>query len=135
MHIGQHAGQVQGADIHQVADHHLAADLAARGVDRVDDLAAGPQHGPGRFDHGAAGLGQLECARGPVEQPDAEFALELGDARGHRGLHQVQRSGRRGEGSEIAAGQEAFDLTQFHDRESSGGIYSIDGAIETHRFH
>ncbi|CAM5316237.1 hypothetical protein SALBM311S_08179 [Streptomyces alboniger] len=60
----------------------MVGGLVDVGEDRARPLEVGP-----------AGLGEVDTARGAVEQLDAEFGLELADLRGERRLGHVEPLG------------------------------------------
>jgi hypothetical protein len=87
---------------------HLGAEGRDVGRERVEfglDPAA-------PLDHDLALLG--EAAGGPVDQEDAQLALEAGDVGRHVGLHRVQRLGRSRERPVVRHGDEGGELTQIH---------------------
>ena len=95
--------------------HAQLADLAARG-------AAGGLHRVGRglgqcgnlLAEDPARLRQLRSVRNAVEQLDADFALQIADLLGKRGLADAQMLSGAGEVALLGHGQEIADMPKFH---------------------
>ena len=84
------------------------------GVARFVDLA---QHGEGVAVEGRAGLGQVQRARGAVEEVDIELLLECGDrARHRRGLNVEECRGAREAGLLDDAHEAPHGDQHVHDR-------------------
>lgn len=110
----QQRRQAMQADVVAGGQDQPAADLAGEVVQRPAGVVEHVEQLVGARQQGAAGLGEVDLAADPVEQPGIELLFEGGDALAHRRLGQVQALAGFGEAAGLGNGDEGVEAVQVH---------------------